>query len=197
MLPPDQLRETALAIASVQRSDGFIPHTAADAGDTWNHIEAAMGLDAAGLAAEAERAYLWLAGRQRPDGSWAMEYRDGEVSDPAADANFCAYVATGAWHHYLATGDRSFLARLWKTIERALTFTLRLQAPGGEVLWARDAAGRPYPAALLTSSSCIHLSLSCGIAIADTLGRHARDWDAARARLANAVGNRPDAFLPK
>ena len=38
--------------------------------DPWNHVETAMALDVAGLHAEAERAYEWLADTQRADGGW-------------------------------------------------------------------------------------------------------------------------------
>jgi len=194
---PELVAETARAIAAVQRRDGFIPHTEAGRGDAWNHVEAAMALDAGGLGREAERAYEWLAREQRRDGSWALTYTCGQVDDPGADANFCAYAATGAWHHFLATQDAGFLAETWPVVERALDFTLGLQAPGGEIFWARDGRGSAWPAALLTSCSCIHLSLRCGIAIAETVGRPRPRWEAARNRLAEAIVHRPEAFEPK
>jgi hypothetical protein len=194
---PELVLETARAIAAVQRPDGFIPHTEAGEGDAWNHVEAAMALDVGGLTGEAERAYEWLAREQRSDGSWALTYRAGRADDAGADANFCAYVATGAWHHYLATLDSGFLAETWPVVERALDFTLALQAPGGEIHWARDARGAAWPAALLTSCSCIHLSLRCGLAIAETLGRQRPRWETARSRLAEAIEHRPEAFEPR
>ena len=188
------MQKTARAISCVQRQDGFIPHTAAGTGDVWNHVEAAMALDVAGLPSEAERAYEWLAREQRRDGSWALSYGPERIIDAGADANFCAYAATGAWHHYLATQDSGFLATIWPVVEHALDFTLGLQAPGGEIHWARDGRGVAWPAALLTSSSCIHLSLRCGLAIAATLGRPRPLWQVARGRLAEAIEHRPDAF---
>ena len=36
--------------------------------------------------------------------------------------NARAYIATGAWHFHLATGDRDFLERMWPTIDRAIGF---------------------------------------------------------------------------
>src|SRR5438105_7933983 len=109
LLSRRQAAVTACAIADAQLRSGCIPGTAGGAADPWNHVEAAMALDVAGLHAAAGRAYEWLAASQRQDGSWAMCYRDGTAVDPAADANFCAYVAAGAWHHHLATGDKGFL----------------------------------------------------------------------------------------
>ena len=196
-LSPAAILETGRAIASVQRQDGCIPAVPGGTADPWNHVEAAMALDVAGLRREAERAYEWLARTQRQDGSWAIAYRDGRAADLGADANFCAYAATGAWHHHLATGDLGFLRDLWPVVEGAVEFTLGLQAPGGEVFWARDARGRPWPSALLTSSSCIHLSLGCALAIAASLGHRRPGWDAALERLALALAHRPGAFEPK
>ena len=194
LLSRRQAAVTACAIADGQLRSGCIPGTPGGAADPWNHVEAAMALDVAGLESEAERAYFWLAATQRSDGSWGVRYRDEAVVDRAADANFCAYVATGAWHHHLATGDGGFLAEMWPTIEAAVEFALGLQAPSGEVLWARDAAGQPSAPALLTSSSCIHLSLGCALEVAAWLGLERPAWGAARHRLAHAIRYRPQAF---
>ena len=57
-----------------QRPDGAIPWFTGGHLDPWDHIEAAMALDAAGEHAAAERAYRWLAERQNPDGSWYAGY---------------------------------------------------------------------------------------------------------------------------
>jgi len=194
LLSRRQAAVTACAIADAQLRSGCIPGTPGGAADPWNHVEAAMAIDVAGLESEAERAYFWLAATQRSDGSWGVRYRDEAVVDRAADANFCAYVATGAWHHHLATGDGGFLAEMWPTIEAAVEFALGLQAPSGEVLWARDAAGQPSAPALLTSSSCIHLSLGCALEVAAWLGLERPAWGAARHRLAHAIRYRPQAF---
>jgi hypothetical protein len=191
---PADLGATARAIAAVQLPGGSIPHHPGGPIDPWDHVEAAMALDAAGLAPEAERAYLWLATSQRPDGSWASRTRAGAVEDPTGDANFAAYAASGLWHHFLATGDETLLEELWPTLERGIEFTLGLQAPQGEVCWARDAAGRAWPGALLTSCSCIHLSLRCAQAVAARLGYHRPAWTSAAARLGEAIRERPQAF---
>ena len=69
-----------------------------------------MALDAGGRTAEA-RAGLragWSP-TQRPDGAWHQYYLAGQVEEPTLDANVTAYVATGVWHHFLATGDAGFL----------------------------------------------------------------------------------------
>jgi hypothetical protein len=204
-VPPDvpgvlsraQAVETGLAIASVQRPDGCIPWEDGRHADAWNHVEAAMGLDVSGQHEAADRAYGWLAAAQRADGSWAAGYRDGRVEDAGMDANFCAYAATGLWHHFLATGDRAALAGRWPALEAAIECVLALQQPGGEVWWARDQAGRPWPGALLSSCSSICKSLDCACAAAEELGRPRRRWRDARAALAAAVAGRPAAFEPR
>lgn len=156
-----------------------------------------MALDAAGLAAEAERAYLWLAATQRADGSWPASVRGARIEDATADANFAAYVATGLHHHHLATGDATLLEEMWSCLERAVEFALGLQAPGGEIRWARDPEGRPWPGALLTGSSCIHLSLRCAVEVAGRLGYQRPGWECARQRLGEAIRERPESFEDK
>jgi hypothetical protein len=197
LLTRKQAEITAAAIAGVQLRSGCIPATEGGSADPWNHVEAAMALDVAGLTEEAERAYLWLAATQRRDGSWGMCYHGDQVIDPAADANFCAYIATGAWHHYLATGGDTFLVEIWPVVEAAVDFALTLQAPGGELLWAQDALGRPAAPALLTSNSCVHLSIGCAVEIASVLGLNRPGWESGRVRLANTIHHRPEAFADR
>jgi len=113
------------------------------------------------------------------------------------DANFCSYVGAGVWHHWLATEDDRFLADMWPVVEAAIEFTLSLQRDDGTICWARDASYRPWPGALLTSCSCIHLSLRCAISIAETLGHERPDWELSLETLAQAIAHSPDAFEPK
>lgn len=63
------------------------------------------------------------------------------MEDASTDANFCAYVATGAWHHFLATADCAFLVAIWPVVERAVEFVLELQRPGARC------SGRAIPRA--------------------------------------------------
>ena len=78
------------------------------------------------------------------DGSWHTYYlADGEVEGPRLDTNVCAYVATGVWHHFLATGDSGFLEELWPSVERAIDFVISWQRPGGELVWSVDPDGTP------------------------------------------------------
>lgn len=189
--------ETVDSIAAAQQRDGCIPWFPGGHADPWDHVEAAMALDIGGRRAEAERAYEWLQQTQRPDGALAFYYRDGVVIDERLDANHSVYLATGVWHHYLVTGDHGFLEELWPTVERAVEFALGLQAEGGEIVWMRlpDGTGGEY--ALLTASSCVHLSLRCALAVAARLGEERPDWELSLGTLAHAVARRPEAFEPK
>jgi hypothetical protein len=194
VLSQEQIDETVGAIAAVQRPNGCIPYFEDGPADPWDHVEAAMALSTGGKKLEAERAYGWLASSQAADGSWASEYRDGKATDETRDANFTSYIAAGLWHHWLATRDTGFLNVMWPTLERAIDFTLDLQADSGAILWARDAQGRPWSRGLLTSSSCIYLSVRCAIAVAELLGRERPDWELALTPLRSAIRTRPDAF---
>ena len=185
-------------IAGVQRSDGAIPWFPAGDLDPWDHVEAAMALNVGGLHEEAAAAYRWLCHAQRRDGAWPARITGNLIADRTLDANFCAYIATGVWHHTLVTDHDSLAVELWPTICKAIDFVLDLQAPDGSIYWARDEHLRPWPAALLTSSSCIHLSLRCAVSLADLLGESRPDWELAASRLAQAVAaKKPDVFEAK
>ncbi len=188
---------TADAIAEWQLPNGMIPWSPGGHADPWNHAEAAMALALAGHRVEAERAYEWLVATQRPDGAWHQYYLADRVEQDKLDANVCAYVATGAWHHYLLTRDRGFLEAMWAVVEPAIDFVLDLQTPRGEILWARHTDGTPWSFALLTGSSSICHSLRCAVAIAEHLGHERPDWELSAARLAGAIAHDPDAFAPK
>ena len=193
---PD-MRRTAEAIAEWQLPNGMIPWFPGGHADPWNHVEAAMALQLAGMRAEAERAFDWLVAMQRPDGAWHQYYLEDRVEQDKLDANVCAYVATGVWHHVLLHDDDGFAEALWPVVERAVDFVLDLQTTRGEILWARHADGTPWSFALLTGSSSICHSLRCAIALAELLGHERPDWELSAARLARVIADAPEAFAPK
>ena len=197
VLSSSDVLATAYAIADVQRADGMIPWFEGGHCDPWNHVEAAMALSACGLTREAMAAYRWLADRQLPDGSWFNYYQGAGVKDQRLDTNVCAYLAAGAWHHHLITGDVEFLGELWPTIQKGIDFILRWQQPDGSVLWSLDASGRPEGYALLTGSSSIYHSMRCAVAVAECLAKDRPDWELAAGRLGHAVAHHPNAFAPK
>ncbi len=192
-----EIADTAATIAAVQLPNGMIPWFPGGHADPWNHTEAAMALVLAGRRREAERAFDWLASTQLPDGTWCRYHLAEGIEDPRRDPNVGVYVATGTWWHYLCTGDNGLLEGMWPVVEAAVGFALRLQQPAGEVLWAMDPDGHLGRYALLTSTSSIHHSLRCAVAMAECLGFERPEWELAADRMVAAIVHRPGNFAPK
>ncbi|WP_174248269.1 prenyltransferase/squalene oxidase repeat-containing protein [Streptomyces hoynatensis] len=191
---------TTAGILALQREDGAIPWFRGHHLDPWDHVEAAMALDSAGEHERAAAAYEWLARHQNPDGSWYAAYADGDAerpTDPGKETNFCAYVAVGVLHHYLATGDETFRQRMWPAVFAAVEFVLGLQQEGGEIGWRREADGTPVPDALLTGCSSIYQALRCALALAELARNPQPDWELAAGRLGHAIRHHPERFLDK
>src|SRR6476620_3695122 len=197
LLTGAEVAATVDAIAEWQLPSGMVPWYPGGHADPWNHVEAAMALALGGRILEAERAYDWLVGLQRPDGAWHQYYLADRVEQDKLDANVCAYVAAGVWHHWLLTRDQGFAETMWPVVERAIEFVLDLQAARGEILWARNTDGTPWSFALLTGSSSICHSLRCAIALAEHLGHERPDWELSAGRLASVIAHQREAFAPK
>jgi len=156
-----------------------------------------MALTVCGLRGPARRAFAWLRDTQRGDGSWPRSSAGTAVVDPAAESHHAAYVAVGAWHEYLVTGDEGYALTMWPTVRRAVEWALELRTPRGEVLWERDAAGAPGTYALLSGCSSIHQSLRCAIALAKLADDPQPDWELAADRIAHLVAAHPETFADK
>jgi hypothetical protein len=197
VLDAPRIARTVAGIRGLQRPDGAVPWFAGDKLDPWDHTEAAMALDAAGEHEAARLAYRWLARSQNADGSWHANYADAaegvsEVTDATRETNFSAYIAVGAYHHYLATADRRFLHELWPTVTAAIEFVLRHQRPDGAVRWHPDS-----DEALLTGCSSMYQALRCAVATATALGENQPGWELALAALGHALTAHPERFAPK
>ncbi|MDT5042846.1 MAG: hypothetical protein QOE51_3831 [Actinoplanes sp.] len=197
VLSAGDLAATVDFIATIQDRSGGIPWFAGGHLDPWDHIEAAMALDAGARHGPARAAYRWLRARQRPDGSWVSRYEDDAEAADYAETHHAAYLATGLWQHWLMTGDREFLAELWPVVRRAMAFVVAQQAESGAVWWAVGAGGEPDRTALLTGCASIFQSLRCAIGIAELLERPQPDWDLALARLGHTLRRHPEAFAAK
>lgn len=196
VLSAQQCLDTATSIAGTQEPSGAIPWSRTGHTDPWDHIECAMALTTAGLLEPARAAFEWCRREQRTDGSWPMQLRAGVIEDANSDSNFCAYIATGVWHHLLVTGDNTFAERMWPTVSAAIEFVLGLQRDGGEICWAQSPSG-PIPEALLTGSASIYHSIRCAVALATHLGTDQPEWELALGRLGHALVEHPDFFTDK
>jgi hypothetical protein len=197
VLSGDDVRATVAAIAAEQARDGALPWYRGGPLDVWDAVEAAMALDVGGEHGRAEAAYRWTAGAQRPDGSWAAEYRDGVVAAPGAESNHAGYLAVGVWHGWLVTGDERRTAALWPAVRRGLDLVVRMQLPGGAVGWALRPDGTADDTALLTGNASLYQALRCGIALAGLVGEQQPDWELAAADLGAALTGRPADFADR
>ncbi|SDO49301.1 prenyltransferase [Geodermatophilus sp. DSM 45219] len=197
MLTGRQVRATVAAIAAEQGDDGAIPWFRGGRLDPWDMVEAAMALDLGGEHDRARAAYRWLARRQRSDGSWPAEYRDGAVVSPAAESNHAGYLAVGVWHSWLLTGDEQLVATLWPTVRRGLDLVTRMQLPGGAIGWALRPDGTADDTALLTGNASLFQALRCGVALAGLVGAAQPDWELAVVGLGAALRTRPEAFADR
>jgi MMP endo-(1,4)-3-O-methyl-alpha-D-mannosidase len=188
------VQDQADFIISQQLPSGAIPWFRAAITDPWDHVECAIALDLAGRFDEAVKAYEWSHETQNSDGSWYSSYPQVKQDDQTKDANFIAYIATGIWFHYLATKETGFLRKMWPMVEKAIDFTSSLQQPTGEVFWAVSPAGKAWPGAILTSSSCIWHSFRNGVNIAKSLGIDKRNWEEASYKLLKAMREHPELF---
>jgi hypothetical protein len=191
---PISIERIASFIASLQKETGEIPWSAGGKTDPWDHVESIMGLSVGGYYTEARNAFEWLANAQLPDGSWWSETLDGKIVNSSKESNFSSYVAVGVFHYYLITRDTRFLKAMWDTVSQGIQYAINLQAPDGEIYWARNKTGAIDKMALLTGSSSIYMSIKCALAIADILGKKRLRWRKSMDKLGLAIKNRPDLF---
>ncbi len=193
-LTPVDVPGLATFIRTIQKPSGEIPWSVGGKTDPWDHIESAMGLTIAGCCREAVQAYRWLASTQLPDGSWWSAVREGQVEDWTREPNFSTYVAVGVFHYYLVTGDKAFVEEMWPTVRAGIDFAVHMQAPTGEIYWAKKKDGSIDRMALLTGSSSIYMSLKCALSIAYLMGERRVDWYASLRKLGYAIRNLPNHF---
>lgn len=191
---PIDIDAIAASIIKTQKSNGEIPWSDNDKTDPWDHVESIIGLTIGGYIKEARKGFEWIVKNQLEDGSYYSSYKNGKPDDMTREANMSSYIAVGVFHHYLITKDINFLQSMWNTVCSGLNFALSLQAPSGIIHWAKSPDGVVDPMALLTGSSSVYMSLKCGIAISEILGKKMPEWNIALPKLGDAIKNKPHLF---
>ncbi len=190
----DVISDAVNFISETQLPSGAIPWYRDGVTDPWDHVACAMALDACGRFKSAEHAYYWLRTVQNSDGSWWYTYRNDKPEEMIRDTNHSSYVASGVWHHYLSTRNRQFLHEMWAMVEQGVDFTLSMQQPSGEIFWAKDIKGNPWPSAPLAGCACIWKSLHDAIKIAGALKIKKPGWQQAANKLLLAIKEKPGLF---
>ena len=95
-------------IAKCQNTQGAIAWEPNGKVDPWDHVESIMALNLLDFKDEALKGFDWLISSQQQDGSWYSEYQGEKITNLNKETNFCAYISSGALHHFLNYGERSF-----------------------------------------------------------------------------------------
>ena len=186
-------KESLDYILKVQMADGSISWEKDKKLDPWDHIEAAMGLAIGGKEVEARSAFIWLKENQEEDGAWYAEYINGIPSSERKESNFTAYIATGLWHNYLITKNKSLLEEMFFTLDLAMKFVISLQTSYGDVSWAKE-KNQILDDSLITGCSSIFKSLDCAIPIYNILGKKTKDLIKAKELLRTCLLGHTDRF---
>ncbi|MDD5313537.1 MAG: hypothetical protein PHO26_10920 [Dehalococcoidia bacterium] len=190
-LSSEFLEPTVASIISTQVGDGSVPDLEGGIVEPWTHVECAMAIDVGDFHGEAEKAYEWLANMQMEDGSWYANYQHGKPKDKYKVSHASSYIAVGVWHHYLVTGNKAFVERMWPCVRSAIDFVLGMRGPNGEVYWARDIEGKICTDYQITSCSSTYLSIKNAVNMAELLGKEHHRWTEAGDQLRQAILKMP------
>ena len=138
--------------------------------DPWDHVESIMALNLLDFKEEALKGFDWLISSQEQDGSWYSEYQGEKITNLNKETNFCAYISSGALHHFLNFKELSFLEKIWPTLKKSIEFVISGQTDEGDILWAKDNNEEWMDDSLLTGCASIFKSLNDFNKIAKTLG---------------------------
>ena len=198
-LSSEELLATAHSIRSIQRPDGLIARFVGGPADPWNHVEAAIALDLAGLHEDAGRAYGWLARNQLSDGSWFASYGpDGQPDVQHVDTNAVGYVATGVLAHLRSGGSEMGAIALAECgVDAAMGYVLARERGSGVVPWSVQSDGSDAPFALLAGSSSLCSSFVHAAELAELFARSSAEFTEAAQRVAKMVAEGSAVFSDK
>jgi len=188
------IEDCAKSIINAQKGTGEIPWAIGEKTDSWDMVEAIMGLNICGYFQESKKGFEWLKKTQNSDGSFYASYMNGSPEDMTKDTNMSSYIAVGLLQYLIITKDLDFTRYIWPTVEKGLNFVISLQAEGGEIYWAKSPKGNIDKMCLLTGSSSIYTSLKCGIYLGEKLGFDYPHWKTAAIKLENALRKRRHVF---
>ena len=181
-------------IAKCQNPQGAIAWEPNGKVDPWDHVESIMALNLLDFKDEALKGFDWLISSQQPDGSWYSEYQGERVTNLNKETNFCAYISSGALHHFLNFEERSFLEKIWPTLKKSIEFVISGQTDEGDILWAKDNNEEWMDDSLLTGCASIFKSLNDFNKIAKTLGYEEFILKEEIKNLKDSITNKPERF---
>ena len=181
-------------IAECQNTQGAIAWEPNGKVDPWDHVESIMALNLLDFKDEALKGFDWLISSQQQDGSWYSEYQGEKITNLNKETNFCAYISSGALHHFLNYKERSFLEKIWPTLKKSIEFVMSGQTDEGDILWAKDNNEEWMDDSLLTGCSSIFKSLNDFNKIAKTLGYEEFILKEEIKNLKDSITNKPERF---
>ena len=181
-------------IAKCQNKQGAIAWEPNGKVDPWDHVESIMALNLLDFKDEALKGFDWLISSQQQDGSWYSEYQGEKITNLNKETNFCAYISSGALHHFLNYRERSFLEKIWPTLKKSIEFVISGQTDEGDILWAKDNNEEWMDDSLLTGCASIFKSLNDFNKIAKTLGYEEFILKEEIKNLKDSITNKPERF---
>ena len=181
-------------IAKCQNKQGAIAWEPNGKVDPWDHVESIMALNLLDFKDEALKGFDWLISSQQQDGSWYSEYQGEKITNLNKETNFCAYISSGALHHFLNYRERSFLEKIWPTLKKSIEFVISGQTDEGDILWAKDNNEEWMDDSLLTGCASIFKSLNDFNKIAKTLGYEEFFLKEEIKNLKDSITNKPERF---
>ncbi|OPJ65253.1 CBM35 domain-containing protein [Clostridium oryzae] len=163
----------------------------------------ALSLDAAGFTAEGERYWKWLAARQNVDGSfhtcfWLWDNTNAKFVEPENDA--IGFFLIGAYKHYKATGNKTFLDGIYKEIKNSANYIMNNIdqttgfGPADKSIWEEGDNDEYY--AYTQASYAMGLKSAALIASIEGNSTLADSYNGAGSTIMTAI-NRDDTASPK